>query len=77
MKNGEDIYPIAGRQFQTDVIGAAQSDRKGQKNLLKKASWAHSKQPTGSLHDLGIFKKDLGKATSFASKDMAQLMGQN
>lgn len=37
--------------------------------LLKAAVWASKKTPSGSVHDLGIFEKNMGEE----SNDLAQI----
>ena len=53
---------IVGTQtITTPVIGQDKLNSKAQKELLRSAHWVTKENPTGSVHDLGEFVKNMGE----------------
>lgn len=61
IKQGQDPIVLSKQSMDTTVIGQDKQSSKGQKQLLKAAVWASGKTPTGSVHDLGQFSKNMGE----------------
>ena len=61
IKAGQDPVILSSQLMATAAIGHDKQSSKGQKQLLKAARWASGDTPTGSVHDLGEFSKNMGE----------------